>query len=104
MGELESINTGLYIGDSITNNELTAKNITVNIDNCNIFGLTNSIKLSGSISNTLKISNSTIDINAPIAIDNTIHKLHIGAGCNFNSTNTNLPGSVVVEISSVYVK
>ena len=92
------INTGtssnkgaFYIGGSSGKH-----NITVNMDNCDIYG---EIVLRGTSSeqnNSLYISNSKInlDTNNYIRIDNDTHRLYIGKNCNFNTFNCFLMLSV----------
>lgn len=87
-------NAGFYIGG---NDE--ANNIKVYIDNCDIYGSRQPIVLRGSSgeqNNTLYISNSTVNTDAKIRIDNDTHKLYIGTGNNFTADNTNRPAAVIV--------
>lgn len=83
---------GLCIGETSTNN------IKVYIDNCNIYGSVNPIVLrglEGEQKNTLYISNSKINTDKNIIIDNG--QLYIGVGNNFTDVNTTLPSAVITE-------
>jgi hypothetical protein len=85
-------NTGFYIGGSST-----ANNITVYMDNCDIYGSDKPFVLRGTDgekNNSLYISNSTVN-DAKIRIDNNTHKLYIGAGNNFTAEDTTLPEACV---------
>lgn len=80
---------GLYIGGSTG-----CDNITLYMDNCDIYGSRQPIVLRGSSgekNNTLYISNSNINLNytyVGVRIDSNTHKLYIGDGCNFTEDNT----------------
>lgn len=91
---------GLYIGGGKNQD-----NINVFIDNCIIKSDKNSIVLrgtSGEKNNSLYISNTTIDVKH-IRIDNDTHRIYIGAGCNFEAFDTDIP-DVVVYTGDVYLK
>jgi hypothetical protein len=83
--------SGMYIGG--------ASGFNVYMDNCNIYGTAQPIVLRntrGEHDNALYISNSHINTNAKIRIDDTTHKVYIGTGNNFNESNTTLPAAVVL--------
>lgn len=83
---------GFYIGGNST-----ANNITVYMDNCDIYGRDKPFVLRGTDgekNNSLYISNSTVN-DAKIRIDNNTHKLYIGAGNNFTAEDTTLPEACV---------
>ena len=94
-------NAGFYIGGSTGND-----NIKVYMDNCNIYGSSQPIVLRGSSgekNNTLKISNSKINTDKKIRIDNNDdngHKLYIGIGNNFTAADTTLESAVITENKS----
>jgi hypothetical protein len=79
-------------------------NIVVYMDNCSIEGNRYAIVLRGSDGehdNTVYISNSRIQENDTIRIDNDPHKLYIGVGYNFTAENTNRP-AVVHTTDDIY--
>ena len=94
-----------------------SNNITVYMDNCDIYGSANQIVLRGTSNeknNSLYISNSTIhDLdgnNIAVHIDNDTHRLYIGKGNNFTASNavtwgtiTNWDG-IVVNTDETYIK
>ena len=85
---------GLYIGGTVGMN-----NISVYMDNCDIYGSRRPIVLRGTDgeqNNSLYISNSNINTSAKIRIDNDTHKLYIGKGNNFTAENTTRPSSVII--------
>lgn len=81
--------SGFYIGGGPD-----CDNITLYMDNCDIYGSRQPIVLRGSSgekNNTLYISNSNINLNytyVGVRIDSNTHKLYIGDGCNFTEDNT----------------
>lgn len=86
---------GFYIGGSST-----AKNITVYMDNCEMYGEKYPFVLRGSSGEQnieLYISNSSINIDekAKIRIDNDTHTLYIGENCNFKAEDTTRPLRVI---------
>ncbi len=86
-------NAGFYIGGSAGKD-----NIVVYMDNCDIYGSVQPIVLRGSDgeqNNSLYISNSRINTERNIRIDNNTHRLYIGVGNNFTVDNTTLPSAVV---------
>ena len=88
---IDSNYTGFYVGGN--------NNITVYMDNCDIYGSKRPFVLRGSSgeqNNTLYISNSNINTSAKIRIDNDTHKLYIGKGNNFTAENTTRPSSVII--------
>jgi len=92
---------GFYIGGGENENY-----IKVYMDNNDIYGSNNQIVFrgaSGEHDNALYISNSTINTNGQIRIDDDTHKLYIGAGNNFTAANTNLP-SAVESTTDVYTR
>lgn len=90
---------GFYIGG--------ADNMTVYMDNCNIYGSRNPIVLrdtSNEQNNNLYISNSRINkdyTSIGVRIDNDTHKLYIGTGNNFTADNTNRT-SAVIQTNETY--
>ena len=95
---------GFYIG-GFTGQD----NISVYMDNCNIYGSASQIVLRGSSgekNNTLYISNSNIyDLDGntlSVRIDNDTHKLYLGTGNNFTADNTNRP-SAVITTNETYI-
>lgn len=93
--------TGFYIGGG-----LGADNIVVYMDNCDIYGEKYPIVLRGTDKekyNYWYISNSRINTESPIRIDNGSHKLYLGAGNNFGPENSTLERTVV-ETEEVYIK
>ena len=113
--------SGMYIGSS--------SNITVNIDNCDIYASGKGIALRGSgkeTNNTIKISNSRMHKLSSAAhfmrIDDETHRIYIGKGCEFkgipvissnidtwaripeNSRDFELEDVVVFEPNAVYKK
>lgn len=99
-GGAGSNHAGFYIGGISE-----ANNITVYMDNCDIYGKNQPIVLRGSSgekNNSLYISNSMVN-DAKIRIDNNTHRLYIGSGNNFTAEDTTLPEAVVVT-NEVYVK
>jgi predicted ribosomally synthesized peptide with SipW-like signal peptide len=94
---------GCYIGGK------ERKNITVYMDNCDIYGEVQPIVLRGTEdeqNNTLYISNSTINTNytSGIRIDNNTHKLYIGSGNNFTINDVFKGQDSVIETDDVYIK
>lgn len=80
---LRSNHSGFYIGGANDRD-----NISVHMDNCDIYGSTQPIVLRGTAgeqNNTLYISNSRINKGTErgIRIDNSTHKLYLGIGNNF---------------------
>ena len=74
---------GFYIGGGSDRN-----NVVVYMDNCQIYADTWAFCLrdsSGEHDNTLYISNSTLTGRGFVRVDNTTHKLYIGAGNNFSA-------------------
>ena len=96
-------NGGLYIGSSSD----AGNNLVVNFNNCIIENPKGpAIVLSssyGGISNTVRISNSTITTSHKVRIDSDTHKIFIGPGCNFTADDTNRP-AVVTVTDEVYTK
>ena len=95
---------GFYIGGAEG-----ADNISVYMDNCDIYGSNYPIVLRGSTgeqNNTLYISNSRINLDYSTTgarIDNDTHKLYLGVGNNFTAENTDRPSAVIVT-DEVYVQ
>lgn len=90
---------GIYIGG--------ASNITVYMDNCNIYAKIQPIVLRGSSgerNNTFYVSRTRIShgyTNVGVRIDHSTHKVYIGTHCNFTASNTNR-ASVVQTTAEVY--
>jgi len=98
---ISSNNAGFYIGENADSSY-----IKVYMDNNDIYGSSQPIVLrgtSGEQYNELYISNSKINTDKKIRIDNDTHKLYIGAGNNFTAANTNLP-SAVEPTTDVYTR
>ena len=90
---------GFYIGGGSERH-----NITVYMNNCDIYGRYQPIVLrgsSGELNNTLYISLSRINTDHKIRIDNDTHKLYSGIGNNFTAANTNLP-SAFIQTGEIY--
>ncbi len=87
-------NSGCYIGGH--------SNITVYMDNCYIYGSSQSIAIRGNSfeqNNTLYISNSTVNKEAIFRIgneNNLTNKVYLGVGNNFTAEDTNNPSCVIV--------
>lgn len=86
---------GFYMGGN--------SNITVYMDNCDIFGSVQTIVMRGGVeeqNNSLYISNSTINLDGvTIRVgnnSNTTNRLYLGAGNNFTADNSNNPTCVIV--------
>ncbi len=103
-GYIANVNTnnaGFYIGGSTG-----IDNVTVYMDSCEIYGSTQPIILRGTDgeqNNTLYISNSKINTDQKIRIDNDTHRLYIGIGNNFTADNTTRPSSVT-QTTETYIQ
>lgn len=102
---------GFYIGGSAGRD-----NISVYMDNCDIYGSSSQIVLRGSAgeqNNSLYISNSNVyDLDGDtisIRIDNDTHRLYIGTGNNFSVANAVTWGTItdwdgiVVNTDETYI-
>lgn len=103
---------GFYIGGDVDEN-----NITVYMDNCDIYGSKRPFVFRGTDgeqNNTVYISNSRINkdyTEIGIRIDNDTHRLYIGQNCNFDISNCGIPSwrpqfdmsTVVFETDEVYI-
>lgn len=103
---------GFYIGGDVDEN-----NITVYMDNCDIYGSKRPFIFRGTDgeqNNTVYISNSRINkdyTEIGIRIDNDTHRLYIGQNCNFDISNCGIPSwrpqfdmsTVVFETDEVYI-
>jgi hypothetical protein len=90
---------GMYVGGGTGRN-----NIVVYIDNCKFSGTRAPFALRGTSNeknNTIYISNSTINTDSKIRIDNDTHTLYLGSGNNFTASNTERP-SRVFETNEIY--
>ena len=87
---------GMYIGG-----KTGMDNITVYMDNCDVYGSKQGIVLRGTDgeqNNTLYISNSNINPDCTdhiIRADNETHKVYIGVGNNFTADDVTPSGTVV---------
>lgn len=93
---INSNHAGAYFGGD--------SGMTIYIDGCIIHGASQPFVLRGSAGETnitAYISNSIINTDALIRIDNDTHKLYIGAGNNFAASNTNRT-TAVIETNETY--
>jgi hypothetical protein len=89
---------GFYVGGTI------GKNITVYMDNCDVYGVYSPFVLRGTDGEqgiSVYSSNSRINTTAKIRIDNSTHKLYIGQGNNFTASNTTNP-AYTITTNDVY--
>ena len=72
-------------------------NVTVYMDNCDIYGSKQPIVLKGGQNNKLYISNSKVNLNPTwgIRVDNNTHRLYIGRGNNFTKENIDILNSTI---------
>lgn len=86
-------NVGFYVGGAYGND-----NLIVYIDNCEFYGTRAPFALrgtSGEQNNTIYISNSRINTDSAVRIDNDTHTLYLGKGNNFDKNNTTNASRVV---------
>lgn len=92
--------SGFYVGGGTGED-----NITVYVNGCEFYGTRAPFVLrgtSGEKNISVYISNSTINTDAKIRIDNDTHTLYLGIGNNFNKNNTTMPERVVVTNETYY--
>ena len=89
---------GMYIGGYAGED-----NLSIYMDNCQIYGTRHAVVMNGNGNNTLYISNSTMTGSKSIRIDDVAKKVYIGIGNNFTADNATIP-SAVIATAETYIQ